>query len=378
MTRPFDLPTTPIDALVERTSLADALSAWKSFVSFRPAEMSRPASPAMLVNGKGQDGWYAVNHQMAGEVRELGVYFLRDVIVSGHFYTFHDDRYLHDGSGPSNVAMRFIKQEQRDHHSLVHRDRSLTLDRPALVIGGPGYPIWGHWLLDFLPRLAIAAAMLGPQLRDFVIPMPSDAPKWLPAFLQFFAGVEAAQIVSYDRGTESVICPMACIPTFAHSNYFLHSFMREYYQSFWRSGPIVTPARFCVSRKAFGQTRHSVVRTFEEEDYFEDMAVRHGFEIVYPETLDFRGQIDLFANAAAIVGQYGSGMHSSLFSRPGTLVGQFCMPNSIQSRIAGLCEQRMAYLFPDLDTVDAQGTKVLSVSRDAIDEFFRKFIAAEK
>jgi hypothetical protein len=365
-----DLPTVAIETLVTRGTLAEALARWAQFVPFRPAEVSTAPPPAVLVNDRGHPEWWQSVHRSVAPVAELGLHFLRDVTVSGHCYPFHDGAFVLDGSEPAAVGLSFARGEGLGAERLIHRAGRRVIDRPALLIGGPGYPIWGHWLLDFLPRLAIAQAVLGAALADFVIPMPADLPGWVVSLMGFFCGVTEDRLVRYDRAGETLLCRTACLPSVAHSNYHLHSFMRAFYRRFVVPGSGTAPRRFCVSRQAFGQTRHSVVRIFREERYFEEVAQRRGFAPVFPETLDFRAQIDLFANAHSIVGQYGSGMHSALFSPPGTLVGQFGMPNPIQSRIAGLCGHRMAYLIPDLDETDAQGVRIFSVSHAEIDRFF--------
>jgi hypothetical protein len=63
-------------------------------------------------------------------------------------------------------------------------------------------------------------------------------------------------------------------------------------------------------------------------------------------------------------------MHNAIFSGEGTIVGQFVMPNTIQSRIAGLCGHKSLYLMPDNDPKFDSGVPVsLEVSEESIDEF---------
>ncbi len=363
------LRTTAIASLVGRISLAEALRSYHGFVPFRPAEPSRRACPAVLVNAGSQAEEWGHNHERGQEVGALGAYFLRDVVVSGHCYCFHDGSYLHDGSEPARIGRRFAAAEQLVPRVLIHRRRTIPIHRPVLVVAGPGYPIWGHWLLDFLPRLAIAKQMLGPEFDRFLLPIPSDTPDWVPHMMEFFCGVGADRLVKYDRESESVSCSRVCMPTYAHTDYFLHSYMHEFYGSFITPDDDATPERFCVSRRDFVDGTRSVARVFRQQEAFEAAASRHGFTVLQPERLSFRAQISLFAKARVIVGEYGSGLHSALFSPPGTIVGQVCMPNAIQSRIAGLCGQRLAYLFPDTQERDAEGVEQISVAETLIEDF---------
>ena len=45
-----------------------------------------------------------------------------------------------------------------------------------------------------------------------------------------------------------------------------------------------------------------------------------GFQTVYPERLSFRQQVHLFSRAQVVVGEHGSGMFNTLFCQPDTLV----------------------------------------------------------
>ena len=363
-------PDIDIDSLVARSELGPALKRWNGFVSLLPAEQSRQARPAILVNAGGNDGWYQHVHTQTAEVREIGVYFVDNVIVSGHCYAFRDGRMLADGSEPHRVARSFAQGESLPRTELIHRQRSVVLDAPVLLIAGPGYPIWGHWLVDFLPRLAVAQEILGSDLEKFIIPLPDDVPGWVEKLLLYFCDIKKSQIFKYNIRSESLYCRRISIPNYAHSNYFFHTFVRDFYLRFLPKNLYDFPRRFCVSRRRFGSITRSAVRCFEQDVYFEETAARHGYVAIEPENLSFADQISLFAHAEAVVGESGSGMHSTLFSPEATLIGQFAMPNSIQSRIAALCRQDLAYLFADLEKNDSNGARILNISDAKIDEYF--------
>jgi len=52
----------------------------------------------------------------------------------------------------------------------------------------------------------------------------------------------------------------------------------------------------------------------------EAVFARHGFEILYPEKMDFAEQISRYANARVVAGFAGSAMHNCVFMRSGVLV----------------------------------------------------------
>jgi Glycosyltransferase 61 len=365
-----NIQSVQIDDLVQRTTIEEALRTRAGYVRTRPGEEARKAEEAILINAGSRKNWYQHVHTDVQPIRDLGLYFLPKASVSGHCFVFCEDRFVLDGSVPTQVGFKFAQDER----GLIEgvEQKFITLTRPALVIAGAGHFVWGHWLLDFLPRLALAQIVLGKDLNDFVVPLPSDTPGWVFNLVAFFCGVGREKFLPYHRGVEVVQCNDGiCIPTYAHSNYFLHSYLKELYFTTPNNNNAELPTRICVSRRNFEHQSKSVIRSFKQRSYFEEVAKKSGFTIVLPETMDLRSQIDLFANAEVVVGEYGSGMHNTLFSKPGTMVAQFVMPNSIQSRIAGLCSHKSIFLFPDIDPQFERSANItLEVSEPSIDEFF--------
>lgn len=76
--------------------------------------------------------------------------------------------------------------------------------------------------------------------------------------------------------------------------------------------------KYYVSRVRNSMTRgiRIILNEVSIEDYFE----KHGFEVVYPETLTLPQQVALFQSADVVAGLSGSGLHNCLFMRPGTSV----------------------------------------------------------
>src|ERR1700686_1078449 len=83
--------------------------------------------------------------------------------------------------------------------------------------------------------------------------------------------------------------------------------------------PYLTPEsskrgkRLCVVRTP----KESDTRVFLQRDCFEKKAAEHGFELIRPEQYTHEEQIRMFSAASVLVGEYGSGMHNSVFLPPG-------------------------------------------------------------
>lgn len=78
--------------------------------------------------------------------------------------------------------------------------------------------------------------------------------------------------------------------------------------------PVTRRRRLYISRAQVQRRRIS-----NEADLVEALE-RHGFETIHPQMLPISKQIELFSEAEAVVGSFGSGLTNLIFSPPGTLV----------------------------------------------------------
>jgi len=61
-------------------------------------------------------------------------------------------------------------------------------------------------------------------------------------------------------------------------------------------------------------------RSLPNENYYEELLMKEGFEILLLEELDFRTQVSYFHNAKVIVGAHGAGLANLAWANPGTKV----------------------------------------------------------
>ncbi len=219
--------------------------------------------------------------------------------------------------------------------------------RCALIIT-PGYAIYGHWLADMLPRLGQLAAA-GYDLDSLTYLIPHDVPAFGLELLRLL-GLGEDRLLRLEPGAP-VQPDELLLPTFPHNGRqfmepmaYAAGVLRARIEA--RHGRLQTegtPASILVSR------RRIPARPLENRDAFEAMAVQHGFTVVHPQTLPVLDQLRLFAGAREIIGEYGSALHASLFSPPGTVVcalrGMLRHPALIQSGIGDALDQPTGYLF---------------------------------
>ena len=318
------------------------LAEWRGFIEFQPGETARRGQPMLLLEQSSGITWNWRAGMAPVIVRPIGCHFLRDVEIAGVGFPFLDGCYIREFSHTSDVGLQWLNSDhQPENPRRAPLSNDVIITDPTLLVIGPGYPIFGHWLIDFLPRLAIAQRVLGERFGHLIIPMPEDTPEWVREMLHFFCGVPADQIRTFSRQADRLLCSRVCLPSFAHDgNYALHGFMREFYGGFRSSKPLQATRRICLSRRSFEKSTRGVWRVFENREALEHMALAHGYEVVAPEELSFADQIHLFQSAECIVGEHGSGMHAAVFAEPGTLVATVPMWNSVQLGIGAAFSHR--------------------------------------
>ncbi len=270
----------------------------------------------------------------------MGCSFLRNVEVSGSGYLFSNGRFIREYNHCSDVALARLQDENYGDNPFVNlRQNRVTINEPVLLFTGPGHNTYGHWLLDFLPRLFIAQKMLGLVLNQFPILLPSGTPSWAAGMMQEYCNIAPAQLLYYSETDDLVICNRVCIPTCGHNGqYAMHPLVRETYA---RLGGSVAPEakrKICLSRRSF-----SLGRAFAARETFERMAAERGFDIVCPEELNFTEQAALFRSASCILGENGSGLHASVFADPGTIVASVGF-NWVQCHVNAAFEQPLINL----------------------------------
>ncbi len=315
---------------------------WRGFVELRPAEPAAPPLPIYeLVDGPSA-AWQHRHFwkRPLAAVGAVGCAFLRDVTLWHPGVATRDGLFIDDGSVPAQVA---LAQMCGDIAAVA--DPALPIrriDRPALLVGGPGYTIWGHWIAEFLPTIGIAHVTLGAAaFGECIMPLPADTPDWVPDLLAFACGVDRSAIVPYRPGEECLHLRHAIRPSFSFSGeYTFHSFTRDFYGAL-RATNGRPQGRFCLSR---ADPRYAEARPFPLRDRFETLARAHGFEVVRPETLSLPEQVALMGDAAIVIGEYGSAMHNAVFCGAGTVIGCIGHWNAVQLRIADLFRHRSVFL----------------------------------
>ena len=258
-------------------------------------------------------------------------------------------------------------------------------ERPIRKIGGcpafflgPGYHIFGHWVVDFLPKLQVLAVS-GHDIFNLSYLIPQSTPRWGLELLGLI-GIGPHQLILFDPTKELLEVEEVLLPTFLH-NGIRFSPIFERAAAFLKKSMLgginaVIPSaphhRIYISRTAGSTNRPLLNRAMVEK-----IVEEYDFQICHPEQLPLAEQINLFASASAIFGEYGSAHHMSIFAPHGTVVcglrGSIFHPGFIQSGIGQALGQPTGYLFGQTDESNEHGCFLIAepMLRDCIETIFK-------
>ncbi len=266
----------------------------------------------------------------------LHCYFAENVVVSGNGLMWVDDELV--------IINDIMPSYWRDllsghsHQSTPETDVHLpvrTITGPCICGLGWGGQIYGHVLLEILPRIIVALEVMKDLQRPRLL-LRNDTPEWALSMLHV-VGVSPADIEWFDPMSERVKLEQGIYPGNMGTT---HPYLETIYSSIDQN--FDAPERsgiYYMSRAAFRHRRGCV----NERDLEKIAEQEFGAEVVRPEELPWLEQIRLFKTAKAVVGLTGSALHTALVSDDGLTVGSIGVINRVQSAIATLRGQRMAY-----------------------------------
>lgn len=291
-----------------------------SMIAVGRAHRAQLAAPSLLL-GAVTDDWLRLYHAQS-VVLGAAVYRLRDATVLGEGIVMTEGRFNvgHDlNVGPDYIAAHYAPAQAW----FAQAPRRYIHD-PVVLLTGAGHLGYGHWLVDFLPKLHLLR-LIGERLSRLTFLMPSDTPDFARHWLAIL-GIAPHQCAFYERTREVVLCRDLVVPSALRFGSRVSPLFVQACAALRaaaaprRLGPFRRPSRqrIFVARSVNALTHSS--RALRERALFEETARRRGFAIVSPERLGIREQVALFASAGTLCGEYGSGLHASMFSPPGTLV----------------------------------------------------------
>jgi Glycosyltransferase 61 len=218
----------------------------------------------------------------------------------------------------------------------------------ANLIAAAGYNVYGHWLLDYLPRIN---RLLGSEYEAHPV-YRKTLRNWSGALGALFAPrlMRPANLFA----APAVHVEQLIVPTTGRAFGVLEeNSMRETWDRLNAALALDTAARVPVSapEKIFVSRRNvdkelRPNRKIHNIDAMERRAARAGFTVVHPEAYSFAEQRLLFSAARVVVGEDGSGLHNSIFSQPGARIGIISTSrhNTLHAMIANIRDLHVTYI----------------------------------
>lgn len=195
-------------------------------------------------------------------------------------------------------------------------EETIQLAGTVCNLGLPGARIYGHWIVDVLPRVYRTLSH-GLAIDRYV--MGETQKPWQTAILEAL-DIAGDKVLFWDARQYRLEAERLVVPTFArisselHEEFMaVHIFLREKHAAPELDKPATD--RLFIARAEGGN------RQLANRDAVEAVFADQGFEIFRPEHWPFVEQIKKLARAAVVAGECGSGMHNTVFCRSGTRVG---------------------------------------------------------
>ncbi|TXK64823.1 glycosyltransferase family 61 protein [Alkalisalibacterium limincola] len=242
------------------------------------------------------------------------------------------------------------------------------------VLVQTGDHAWGHWLVDVIPRIKV----LRHHLPDVTIAVSSALRPARELLVE--AGISLRQVVFYDPAKTVLSADRLFVPSFVRFANAFSPLARDIFPTLSRRAR-TRDRRLYVTRSAT-PLGSSLTNSGEVERVFE----RHGFEIVSPEAWSVERQVGTFAQASFIAGEYGSGLHNSVYSARGTRV--LCLQSDgvaqfVQAGIGAVMDQPTGFVLgrqvaapdPSVRMSPSQRQRLCTVSTRDVEEALQDMLA---
>lgn len=289
-------------------------------------------------------------HKYSDQKFSLSCYCSPDVTVSGIGLLWKENKLIVD----SELMPPYWKRIAFDNVvSDPNQDVLLpirVIDEPCISALGWGYDIYGHVIIEMIPRLLVAMKVAEIEgIRPKVL-LRSDAPSWLKGLITSFVGFKSDELLYFNPKIERVKLNKGFFPTYPYFGRGFHPFVQVLLDSM--SGlPTHTPKRegtFFIARSLVPATKGRRM-CVNEEILIEVALSEFGIKAVSPESLNWEDQVKLFRTAHSVIGLSGSALHTAIFADRRLVVGTIGLVNAVQTHIASLRQQQMAYQVSGFD-----------------------------
>ena len=274
------------------------------------------------------------------------------VIAEGKYLVY---RGFDTNSRAAVVLLDAFHYETSDHRVLADIPfREQVVEEEMILFGGG--PNFSHCVCDWFSKLYVLRKF--PQLEHLPLYVARSV---LPKIFELFEifGVPRERIVLYDD-TAVLVCKRAWLPSLTHAFQFVSPYYLRWFREVVFSQATVQPRK----RRLFLARQNAAHRRLTNEGEAVALLQRYGFEVVFPETLSIREQIDLFASTEMMVIPIGGASASSLFLQEGAAVVELSNPTVFTYQYELTSAHQGVHFHRITGELEANNTGRLDIDRD--------------
>jgi capsular polysaccharide biosynthesis protein len=316
--------------------LAEALGSAKPEPVFVPLAPAETVHSSPLLFRARPAGSQPPKPKRVTELHPIGCWVATDVYVAAKGLVFAGDGrlLLSDTFGVTPWAIQHglfgktLVEPTADGCRLTSELPVRTVPGASILLVQPGDSVFGHWLIDLLPRLDIVRRLLGGTLAGAgLTPLFSAG----SVFRRVIADVdhllsladlkrEAVQVHANMKEIlhlEAVVIPTYCRRGACLSPQSMDCFERLRQRALELFPGTASEDKVFLSRANWPQQPRPLSNREAVEQVFRDF----GYRIVHPEQMELPDKVSLLRGASYLAGERGSALHMSIFCPEGARVG---------------------------------------------------------
>jgi Glycosyltransferase 61 len=303
--------------------------------------------------------WHDTAGEMASKLRcpELAIYELSDISVMGpELYIVHQDGNLERSDG---FLIDFAQNSFDANPNILQKYANLTVrsvDEPVVLYQGHGVNVYGHVLVEMLPRLALLR-FAGFDLKELKFLIRSDTVQWHKDLLNSIFQISPEQLIGFDPARERVAIRKAIVPTLPRGRGGIHPAATGLFDALCPGKNIGNGAaklNVLIERPTVANPA-SFIRRLSNFENLAQLAEKFlHCRRIEPSRLDFQDQVGTFRNLKTVVGEYGSALHNIVFSHQRPVCICIGHINMLQSTLCALRGAEVVYLTADILKENAQ------------------------
>jgi O-antigen biosynthesis protein WbqL len=217
------------------------------------------------------------------------------------------------------------------------------VEEPAFCVSHFNMTIYGHFLLEVLPKVLLARALQDQGFPARIV-FPADAGP-ITEIVRTLCPEES--LLLYESAQERLALRRSLHPGIMFSDQ-----MHPMFVAMVRSlAERFAPGQAASDRIFLSRQKWSGYRTLTNEADVFAAASDFGFRLVHPQEMQWPDQVRMFAGASHVISAFDSALHGTMFSPSGATIIGLSRVNELQDGISASLGHRIGYLAPSAGAV---------------------------